>query len=64
MTLVLFEFLNRLNKSVKKDLYEDQSEERLLWDLEAILEKHLSEPFKKDNQKLLKKARKQVRDRI
>ena len=60
--LVLFEFLHRFNEIEKKDLFVDQAEERIMWDLEALLEKQLTEPFKNDYKELVRKAREQVRD--
>lgn len=42
--------------------FEDQSEQRVLWDIECILEKELSEPFRADYQDIVKKAREAVRD--
>ncbi len=62
--LVLFEFLGRFNENDRKELFEDQAEERIMWDLECLLEKQLSEPFRKDYQKIIEKAREQVRDDI
>ena len=39
--IVLFEFISRLNQN--KDLvnFDDQAEQRILWDLESLLEKEL-----------------------
>ena len=62
--LVLFDFLNRINETERKGLFEDQSEERILWDLEALLEKQLSELFRTDYKEIIEKAREQVRDEI
>ena len=57
--IVFFEFLGRFNEN---DDFEDQSEQRVLWDIECILEKELSEPFRADYQDIAKKAREAVRD--
>jgi|GEM_PF-503083 len=62
--LVLFEFLSRFNESDKKELFEDQAEEKVLWDIEALLERQLSEPFRRNYSKIIKQAREQVRDEI
>jgi hypothetical protein len=62
--LVLFDFLSRFNETDKKELFEDQAEERIMWDLEALLEKQLSEAFKPDYKEIIKKARAEVRDEI
>jgi hypothetical protein len=60
--IVLFEFLGRFNEIEDSNRFEDQAEERVLWDIECILEKELSEPFRADYQEILKKARENVRD--
>ena len=61
--IVLFEFLGRFNEKEDDNLFEDQSEQRVLWNIECILEKELSEPFKKDYNDILKLARENVRDK-
>ncbi|MCU0322323.1 MAG: hypothetical protein MUE72_07900 [Chitinophagaceae bacterium] len=60
--IVLFEFLGRFNEVENNSLFEDQSEQRVMWDIECILEKKLAEPFRKDYSEIVKKARKNVRD--
>ncbi len=60
--IVLFEFLGRFNENDDLSRFEDQSEQRVLWDVECILEKELSEPFRADYQEIVKKAREKVRD--
>ncbi|PKG44343.1 hypothetical protein [Psychroflexus sp. MES1-P1E] len=60
--IVLFEFLGRFNETDDLNRFEDQSEQRVLWDVERILEKELSEPFRADYQEIVKKARETVRD--
>lgn len=60
--IVLFEFLGRFNEKEDDSLFEDQSEQRVLWNIECILEKKLSEPFNKDYNDILKLARENVRD--
>lgn len=58
-TLVLFEWLARTGSAAE---FEDQAEQRVLWDLEALLEKHLTDPFKSDYRERLDAARGRVRD--
>ncbi|MFT6867845.1 MAG: hypothetical protein ACJA08_002690 [Cyclobacteriaceae bacterium] len=60
--IVLFKFLGRFNKNNDSNRFEDQAETRVLWDIECILEKELSEPFRADYQEIVKKARESVRD--
>ena len=61
--LVLFEWIKRFNEQEDED-FEDQAEERVLWDIEAILEKALVEPFEQDYDRLLVEARATVRDPV
>lgn len=60
--IVLGEFLGRFNKTEHADLFEDQAEQRVLWDLEASLEEQLVEPFAENYAELLAAARTRVRD--
>ena len=60
--LVLFEFLSRYSKNEQLKI-EHQAEQRVLWNLEAILEKALVEPFKKDCAQLVLEARERVKDK-
>ncbi len=60
--IVFFEFLGRFNEIEDSNKFEDQAEERVLWDIECILEKELSEPFRADYQEIVNKARENVRD--
>jgi hypothetical protein len=60
--IVFFEFLGRFNDNDDLNRFEDQSEQRVLWDMECALEKELSEPFRADYLEILKKARETVRD--
>ena len=59
--LVLFEWIRRFNEGDAKDL-EAQAEERVLWDIAAMLEKELVEPLAQDYDRLLAEARAAVRD--
>jgi len=61
--IVLFEFLGWFNEKEEDNFFEDQSEKRVLWNIECILEKELSEPFKKDYNDILKLARENVRNK-
>jgi len=62
--LVLFEWISRFNKGEKmKDTLEDQAEKRVLWDIECMLEEVLAEPFAKNYDVLLEKARSEVREK-
>ncbi|MBU1444650.1 MAG: hypothetical protein KJ938_07500 [Actinobacteria bacterium] len=58
--LVLFEWLARFNNGSSD--FEDQAEQRVLWDLEAMLEKALVAPLRADYADLLATARERVRD--
>lgn len=60
--LVLFEFLARISASDRLGLFEDQAEQRVLWNLEALLEKTLVAPLRPDYAQLLTAARGRVRD--
>lgn len=60
--IVLFDFLGRFNKIVDPKQFLDQAEERVLWNIESMLEKELSEPFLADYQEIVNKARENVRD--
>jgi hypothetical protein len=59
--LVLYDWLTRFNQRVDID-FADQAEERILFDLEAILEKALVAPLQSDYADLLVQARSHVRD--
>ena len=59
--LVLFDWIRRFNEQERED-FEDQAEERVLWDIETMLEKALVEPFAQDYDQLLTAARATDRD--
>ena len=59
--LILFEWIKRFNEQDNQE-FEDQAEERVLWNLEALLEKSLTTPFDRDYKALLNEARGRVRD--
>jgi hypothetical protein len=58
--LVLFEWLANFN--AREPAFEDQAERRVLWDLEAGLERHLVAPFREDYDAQVAAARGRVRD--
>lgn len=58
--LVLFEWLSGFNDSQPTFAY--QAEQRVLWDVEAMLERSLDALFKGNYQALLAAARDRVRD--
>jgi hypothetical protein len=59
--LVLYDWLTRFNQRADTD-FADQAEERVLFDLEAMLEKALVAPLQSDYPALLAQARSNVRD--
>jgi hypothetical protein len=59
--LVLYDWLTRFNQREEIDVA-DQAEERVLFDLEAMLEKALVAPLQADYAELLAQARSHVRD--
>jgi hypothetical protein len=59
--LVLYDWLTRFNQRADTD-FADQAEERVLFDLEALLEKALVAPLQSDYAALLVQARLNVRD--
>lgn len=58
--LVLFDWIVRFNED-RKCGFEDSSEERVLFDLESLLEKELSSILSKNYKDLLLGARQKVR---
>lgn len=60
--LVFFEWLHNLNEVERPTLFQDQAEERILFDLEAELETVVSTTFDSGYQEALSKARKNIRD--
>ena len=58
--LVFFEWLCNINQRNDENLFEDVSEQRLLFDVEAELEKVIPELFEKDYIDFLLKARKRI----
>ena len=58
--LILCDWLARFN--AEPHAFADQSEQRVLWNLEALLEKALPAVLSKDYAELLSEARTRVRD--
>ena len=58
--LVLFEFLSRSDEA-NGFLFEDEAEQRVVWLLQAQLERQLSEPLRADYLERLRYARDVVR---
>lgn len=61
--LVLYDFLYRANQN-ELIVFEDQAEQRVLWNLEAALEKQLVEPAFPNYLELVQEARNKVRDSL
>jgi hypothetical protein len=59
--VVLFDWLVRFNAD-KGRQFEDQAEQRVLWDLEASLESTLEEALRPDYAQIVAAARSRVRD--
>jgi len=60
--IVLFDWLSRFNQVEKSELFSDQAEKRVLWDMECSIERVISEIFVGDYTEILSKARSKVRD--
>ncbi|MBS1503205.1 MAG: hypothetical protein JST32_14145 [Bacteroidetes bacterium] len=60
--LVLFEFLARFNATHNTEIFEDESEQKMLWLIEGQLERALVEPFWPNYLDIIKEARDRLRD--
>jgi hypothetical protein len=62
--LVLFEWLTRTDERTNDfgDLVENQAEQRALWNLTALLERVLAEPFSPEYRELVRQARDRLRN--
>jgi hypothetical protein len=60
--LVLYDFLTRFNEK-SKFCFEDQAEQRVLWNLESKLENFLIAPFSEEYSNRLVNARDAIRDK-
>ncbi|MFO7862486.1 MAG: hypothetical protein R6U85_00660 [Salinivirgaceae bacterium] len=61
--IVLLNWLFRFNEAENEELFEDQAEQRVLWDIETIFEQTTSEIFDEDYAKILSQARAKIRDK-
>lgn len=61
--LVLFDWIVRFNTR-EGESFSDPAEQRVLWDIEALLESTLVEPFDPQYVRLLAQARERVRDPV
>lgn len=61
--IVLFEWLSNFNSKDNTTLFEDQAEQRVLFNLETELEKNISSVFDNDYKSVLLKARNSIRDK-
>ena len=61
--LVLSAFLYRFNDEKYEGIFEDLAEQKVLWDIECLLERELVEPLRPDYLELLQKARDKIRDK-
>ncbi|MBA3456815.1 MAG: hypothetical protein H0T42_27245 [Deltaproteobacteria bacterium] len=59
--LVLYDWLARFN-AARSHAFEDQAEQRVLWDLECTLESMLAAPLASNHDELLAAARARIRD--
>ena len=60
--LVLFDFLARFNQIDNESVFEDQAEQKALWNVEGLLEKVLVEPFMENYKEIIKASRQKIRD--
>jgi len=60
--LILFDFLSRFSEKEIEGVFQDQSEQKVLWIIEGQLEKVLVEPFMPDYSEIILKARDKIRD--
>ncbi|MDQ0417278.1 hypothetical protein J2Z48_001450 [Croceifilum oryzae] len=59
--IVLYDWVCRFNED-ELTKFEDQAEQRMLWDIESMLESKLAEPLNSKYNELLRTAREKVRD--
>ena len=60
--LVFFEFICRFNEIEDNKFILDKSEKIVLWNLESLLEKELSEPFSDNYKEIVQKAREKIKE--
>lgn len=61
-SIVLLDWLARFNSQDHATLFEDQAEQKILYDLEAVMEKVVDATFASDYIKRLQEARDKIRD--
>jgi hypothetical protein len=61
--LVLFEVLHRWADTDRLE-FVDEAEQRAMWNLSALLERLMAEPFRPDYDELLAAARDRLRDEV
>lgn len=61
--LVLYGWIARFNQQPENE-FADQAEQRVLWDIEAILDSKLTAPLASDYEAQLASARDRVRDSV
>lgn len=62
--LVLFDFISRFNAESREYPFEDQAEQRAMWNFECLFERALVEPFLEDYLKIIADARDRLRDPV
>lgn len=60
--IVLFDWLTRFNEIENIELFNDESEKRVLFDMESLLERELTEPLKSNYLEILLKARNKLKE--
>ena len=55
--LILFEFIQRITSEKYKDVFTHDAEQRVLWDIECILEKSTRIPFNTDFKEEMKRIK-------
>lgn len=61
--IILFDFLSRFNQTDHADIFEDEAEKIVLWNVETVLENTLVEPFMSDYDDIIKRTRKKFGNR-
>ncbi|SDZ31930.1 hypothetical protein SAMN04487866_1411 [Thermoactinomyces sp. DSM 45891] len=61
--IVFYDWICRFNEEEYTE-FEDQAEQRVLWDIESILESKLAAPLNSKYDDLLQVARSKIRDEI
>ena len=61
-TGLLFTSSSSPTNTKQKEIFQDQSEEKVLWTIEGQLDKISVEPFMKDYKEIIEESRKRLRD--